>query len=92
MHWNKEHIKDIVEIMLKDPRKQPQEQGMSITVSDAAKEILIDEGFDPDFGARPLRRAIQRLIETPLSEEILKGTFARGRDFCRRRRWRAGLC
>ncbi|NLY51888.1 MAG: ATP-dependent Clp protease ATP-binding subunit [Firmicutes bacterium] len=75
---NKEHIKDIVEIMLKDLRKQLQEQGMSITVSDAAKEILIDEGFDPDFGARPLRRAIQRLIETPLSEEILKGTFAEG--------------
>ncbi|NLA57990.1 MAG: AAA domain-containing protein, partial [Firmicutes bacterium] len=75
---NKEHIKDIVEIMLKDLRKQLQDHGMAITVSDAAKEILIDEGFDPDFGARPLRRAIQRLIETPLSEEILKGTFTEG--------------
>ncbi len=75
---NKEHIKDIVEIMLKDLRKQLQDRGMSLTVSDAAKEILIDEGFDPDFGARPLRRAIQRLIETPLSEEILKGTFTEG--------------
>ncbi|NLJ68920.1 MAG: ATP-dependent Clp protease ATP-binding subunit [Firmicutes bacterium] len=75
---NKEHIKDIVEIMLKDLRLQLQDRGMSITVSDAAKEILIDEGFDPDYGARPLRRAIQRLIETPLSEEILRGTFTDG--------------
>ena len=64
--------------MLKDLRLQLQDRGMSITVSDAAKEILIDEGFDPDYGARPLRRAIQRLIETPLSEEILRGTFTDG--------------
>jgi ATP-dependent Clp protease ATP-binding subunit ClpC len=75
---NKEHIRDIVEIMLKDLRQQLQERGMLISVNDAAKDVLIEEGFEPDFGARPLRRAIQRLVETPLSEEILRGTFGEG--------------
>ncbi|NMB45377.1 MAG: ATP-dependent Clp protease ATP-binding subunit [Firmicutes bacterium] len=75
---NKGHIREIVEIMLKDLRQQLQERGMLISVNDAAKDVLIDEGFEPDFGARPLRRAIQRLVETPLSEEILRGTFTEG--------------
>ncbi|NLJ87038.1 MAG: ATP-dependent Clp protease ATP-binding subunit [Firmicutes bacterium] len=75
---NKEHIKEIVDIMLKDLRNQLQERGLSITVSEAAKEVLVEEGFDPDFGARPLRRAIQRLVENPLSEEILRGSFNEG--------------
>ncbi|NMB25580.1 MAG: ATP-dependent Clp protease ATP-binding subunit [Firmicutes bacterium] len=75
---NKEHIKEIVDIMLKDLRDQLEERGLSIAVSDVAKEVLVEKGFDPDFGARPLRRAIQRLMENPLSEEILKGTFAEG--------------
>ena len=74
---NKEHIKEIVDIMLKDLRNQLQERA-SITVSEAAKEVLVEEGFDPDFGARPLRRAIQRLVENPLSEEILRGSFNEG--------------
>jgi ATP-dependent Clp protease ATP-binding subunit ClpC len=75
---NKEHIRDIVEIMLKDLRQQLQERGMLISISDAAKDVLIEKGFEPDYGARPLRRAIQRLVETPLSEEILRGTFSEG--------------
>ena len=49
-----------------------------LSVTDAAKDLLTNKGFDPDFGARPLRRAIQRYIENPLSEEILKGTFGEG--------------
>ena len=74
----KEHITEIVDIMLKDLRQQLQERGLAIAVSDPAKEVLVEKGFDPDFGARPLRRAIQRLMENPLSEEILKGTFGEG--------------
>lgn len=75
---NKEHITEIVDIMLKDLRDQLTEQGLSIVIGDAAKEVLVEKGFDPDFGARPLRRAIQRYMENPLSEEILKGTFTEG--------------
>ena len=75
---SKEHITEIVDIMLKDLRQQLQERGLTIAVSDPAKEVLVEKGFDPDFGARPLRRAIQRLMENPLSEEILKGTFGEG--------------
>ncbi|MGI6034545.1 MAG: ATP-dependent Clp protease ATP-binding subunit [Limnochordia bacterium] len=75
---NKEHIAQIIEIMLKDLRKQLTEQEVSIEVTDEAKELLVNEGYDRDFGARPLRRAIQRLVENPLADEILKGTFSPG--------------
>jgi ATP-dependent Clp protease ATP-binding subunit ClpC len=75
---NKVHIGEIVEIMLKELRKQLQEMDIALTITDQAKELLTNKGFDPDFGARPLRRAIQRYIENPLAEEILKGTFGEG--------------
>ena len=50
-------------------------QGMDLEVTQEVRELLASEGFDPQFGARPLRRAVQRLIEDPLSEEILLGRF-----------------
>ena len=75
---NEEHIAQIIDIMLKDLRQQLAEQEVSIEVTDAAKELLVKEGYDRDFGARPLRRAIQRLVENPLADEILKGTFGPG--------------
>ncbi|NLK07818.1 MAG: ATP-dependent Clp protease ATP-binding subunit [Firmicutes bacterium] len=75
---SKKHITEIVDIMLEDLEGLLAERDLSIMVQDEAKEILVDKGFDPDFGARPLRRAIQRLVENPLSEEILKGTFTEG--------------
>jgi ATP-dependent Clp protease ATP-binding subunit ClpC len=52
--------------------------GISIEISKGAKAFLADKGYDPAFGARPLRRAVQKYVEDQLAEEILKGTFAQG--------------
>jgi ATP-dependent Clp protease ATP-binding subunit ClpC len=51
---------------------------MALTMTDAARELLATEGYDPQYGARPLRRAIQRLVEDPLSDDMLRGKFAAG--------------
>jgi ATP-dependent Clp protease ATP-binding subunit ClpC len=53
-------------------------QGMSLTMTEAACELLSTEGYDPQYGARPLRRAIQRLVEDPLSDDMLRGKFTAG--------------
>jgi ATP-dependent Clp protease ATP-binding subunit ClpC len=50
--------------------------GFSITLTDAAKDFIADKGYDPQYGARPLNRAIQKYLEDPLAEEILKGELA----------------
>ena len=71
-------ILQIVELMLNRVRVQLKAQGMSLEASDDVKEVLAKEGFDPAFGARPLRRAVQKVIEDPLSEEILLGRFTDG--------------
>ncbi len=73
-----EEIKRIVDLMLNRVGKQVKEQGMELEVSDAVKDLLAKEGYDPALGARPLRRCIQRRIEDPLSELVLKGEFAAG--------------
>ncbi|ACX53027.1 ATPase AAA-2 domain protein [Ammonifex degensii KC4] len=73
-----EHIRAIVDLMLKDVAKRLKEQGVEVEFSDALKELLAQKGYDENFGARPLRRTIQRLVEDRLSEEMLKGTFAKG--------------
>ncbi len=75
---NKEHINSIVELMVKEVSKRLLEQDLHLEATPEAKDVLTQEGFDPDFGARPLRRAIQRLIENPLADEILSGTFKEG--------------
>jgi ATP-dependent Clp protease ATP-binding subunit ClpC len=75
---NKEQIKKIVDLELNNVRKQLEANGMKFEASEAVKELLAKEGFDPAFGARPLRRAVQRLIEDPLSEELLIGRFTKG--------------
>ena len=75
---NKEHINSIVDLMVKEVSKRLLEQDLHLEATSEAKEVLTQEGFDPDFGARPLRRAIQRLIENPLADEILSGTFKEG--------------
>ncbi len=75
---NKGHISQIVDIMLKDLRDHLKTMDIELTVTEPAKDLLANRGFDPDFGARPLRRAIQRYIENPLSEEMLKGRFSEG--------------
>lgn len=73
-------ILEIVDLMVDRVAKQARGQGMDITLTQEAKELLAKEGFDPQYGARPLRRAVQRMIEDPLAEEILLGTFKTG-DF-----------
>lgn len=71
----KEDIKQIINIEIKDVLNNIKEHKMKLVLDETAKEFLVDKGFDPKFGARPLRRAIQRYVEDPLAEEILKGSF-----------------
>ncbi|MCA1594940.1 MAG: AAA family ATPase [Chloroflexi bacterium] len=73
-----EQIGQIVDILLSRLQQSLATQGMKLEVSTEAKEVLAKEGFDPTYGARPLRRAIQRLIEDPLSELLLLGRFHEG--------------
>lgn len=75
---NEEHIKEIVTLMTDSLAKRLQEHQLTMQVTDAAKLVLAKEGYDETFGARPLRRAIQRMIEDQLSEDILKGIFNAG--------------
>ncbi|HLV08906.1 MAG TPA: ATP-dependent Clp protease ATP-binding subunit [Halanaerobiales bacterium] len=75
---NKEHITRIVDLMLDDLRERLIENKIEIAVTDGAKKKLAEEGFDSQFGARPLRRTIQKLIENPLSEQILNGQLREG--------------
>ncbi|NUU96315.1 Clp protease ClpX [Marinitoga sp. 1135] len=74
----KEHMKEIIKIQLNDLEKRLKEKDLHIKIKDSAVELLIEKGFDPIFGARPLKRAIQRYLEDPLSEEILRGRFKEG--------------
>jgi ATP-dependent Clp protease ATP-binding subunit ClpC len=73
-----DEILQIVDLMVSRVRAQLTTQGIGLEVTQEVKETLAKEGFDPQFGARPLRRAIQRYIEDPLSEEILLGRFSEG--------------
>ena len=75
---NRSEILQIVELMLDRVRQQVASQGMDLEVTQEVREQLAAEGFDPQYGARPLRRAVQRLIEDPLSEEVLLGRFSAG--------------
>ena len=72
------HIASIVQILLKDVRKRLAEEELSLKLTDAGVDFLVKHGYDEAYGARPLRRAIQRFIEDPLSEKILVGEFSRG--------------
>lgn len=75
---NKDEVKEIAEIMLKDVFKRLTEKEIDLTVTDKFKERLIEEGYNPAYGARPLRRAIMRLLEDVLAEEILSGRLKEG--------------
>jgi ATP-dependent Clp protease ATP-binding subunit ClpC len=70
-----EEINQVVTLMLDRVSKQVAQKGMDFEVTETAKAYLAREGFDPQYGARPLRRAVQRLVEDPLAEEILLGKF-----------------
>lgn len=75
---NKRQIKKIVDIMLCEVKKLLRGQNIIMEVDNKAKNILVEEGYDPTFGARPLRRVIQKKIEDPLSEMLLLGKFKNG--------------
>jgi ATP-dependent Clp protease ATP-binding subunit ClpC len=75
---SKDHILEIVDLNLKDVRKRLLEKGLVLQVTEAARTFIADKGFDPIFGARPLRRVIQDKVEDRLSEELLAGRFKPG--------------
>jgi ATP-dependent Clp protease ATP-binding subunit ClpC len=75
---SREHISQIVSILLKDVRKRLAEDELTIKLTDAATELLVKNGYDEAYGARPLKRSIQKFIEDPLSEKILLGEFSKG--------------
>jgi ATP-dependent Clp protease ATP-binding subunit ClpC len=74
----KEQIRQIIELMLARTQTQLTEQQLTIEVSEGAKDLLMEKGFDVVYGARPMRRAIQNLIEDPLAEAVLHGRFKPG--------------
>ena len=75
---NREEVKEIAEIMLKEVFGRMGEKGITLTVSEAFKERLVEEGYNPAYGARPLRRAVMRLLEDSLAEEFLTGRLKDG--------------
>ena len=71
-------IEKIVDILLAEVQERLSSYGLSLAMTPEAKQLLIEKGYDPSLGARPLRRTIQRLLEDPLAEEVLKNTFKPG--------------
>jgi ATP-dependent Clp protease ATP-binding subunit ClpC len=77
-HLKKDEILRIAELYLKRVNEQAASLDIKIELSDAVKDLLAEKGYDPNLGARPLRRAVQKYIEDPLSEQFLLGTFKSG--------------
>ncbi|NLU47967.1 MAG: ATP-dependent Clp protease ATP-binding subunit [Syntrophomonadaceae bacterium] len=73
-----EELKQIVDLLMKELKTRITENGFELEVSEAAKELILKQGYDPAYGARPLKRAIQKLVEDTVSEEILKRTVVPG--------------
>ena len=74
----KDDLNQIIEFELAKVRKRLVEKGMSLEIDQKAKDFLIDKGYNPDFGARPLRRALSQYVEDPLAENLLTGEFGAG--------------
>jgi ATP-dependent Clp protease ATP-binding subunit ClpC len=74
----KKHILQIIDIQMRDLMKRIKGMGISVELTKQAKDFLADKGFDPAYGARPLRRALQRYLEDPIAEELLKGKYPDG--------------
>ena len=75
---SRDHIREIVSLMLRSVSKGLVEKGMGLKATDEAKDLLAEKGYDPTFGARPLRRTIQNMVEDPLSDAVLRGEFDAG--------------
>ena len=76
----KEHISKIVSILFAEVQSRLVDDEITLKLTDAATAFLVDHGYDEHYGARPLKRAIQRYIEDPLSEKLLQGEFAKGEE------------
>jgi ATP-dependent Clp protease ATP-binding subunit ClpC len=72
----KEDLNQVVQILLQDLQKVLDERGITVEVDEAAAQLIVDEGYDPSLGARPLRRSLQKLVEDVLAEGLLDGRFA----------------
>lgn len=75
---NEKHLGEIIDLLMAEVNERIKDNGYSLEISGEAKELILKEGFDLDYGARPLKRAIQRLVEDNVAEEILKGTVTEG--------------
>ena len=75
---NEEHLRKIVDIQLRYLAERMRERKMEVQFTDAAKKLITDEGYDPTFGARPMKRVIQQRLENPLAVELLAGKFTDG--------------
>jgi ATP-dependent Clp protease ATP-binding subunit ClpC len=75
---NEDQLRSIVELMVKDLQGRLSERKLTLELTAAAKSWLVKKGYDPVYGARPLRRAVERYVETPLSDRILRGEFTDG--------------
>ncbi len=75
---SRENIMEIIGILLKDVETRLREKDIIFNLHDSARDFLADKGFDPNYGARPLKRSIQRFLEDPLAEEILRGEYSNG--------------
>jgi len=74
----REQLSEIVELQLARMRTRLAERGLSLELTDEAKEVVTEAGWDPTYGARPLKRALQRLVENPLALRLLEGDFEEG--------------
>ena len=74
-HLTQVDLKEVIDIELAKVRERLEERGKTLILTDDAKEFLIRKGLDLDYGARPLRRAIEHHVEDPLAEELLRGEF-----------------
>jgi ATP-dependent Clp protease ATP-binding subunit ClpB len=75
---SREQLGEIADLQLERLRGRLAERRLSLELTDAAKEVLAEAGWDPTYGARPLKRALQRLVENPLAQRLLAGEFADG--------------
>src|SRR5690606_19032854 len=74
----KENLRRIVELQLERVRALLADRRIALEITEAAEDLIAEEGFDPAFGARPLKRAIQRLVQNPLAMRLLEGEFEEG--------------
>jgi len=76
---NRDQVREIADLMIRElARRLVEEREIELTLDNSAWKLLIEQGYDPKYGARPMRRTIERLIENPISEEILLGNFPSG--------------